>query len=123
MRGLNMKVDILHSSFPRVISSLPEADIKFEGVRGWLAQGDDHQIVFFEIEPSAKVSEHSHDAQWGIVIEGEMELTINGRAKIYGKGDEYFIPAKAIHSARFLTKCRAIDFFSEKVRYKPKLVS
>ncbi len=108
--------------FPRIIASLPEADINFKGVRGWIAQGDNCQTVFLVIEKSAEVSEHSHDAQWGIVVEGEMALTIEGRTKVYGKGDEYFIPSQAKHSAKFLTRCRIIDFFSEKARFKIKMI-
>jgi len=118
-----MRVNILKHDFPKVITSLPEADVRFEGVRGWIAQGDNHQIVFFEIESSAEVPEHSHNAQWGIIVEGEMELAIEGKPKVYRKGDEYFIPAQAKHSAKFLTKCRIIDFFSESSRFKAKLVS
>ena len=109
--------------FPKVITDLPEANINFEGVKGWIAQGDNHQIVFFEIESSAEVPEHSHNTQWGIVVDGEMELTIDGKAKVYRKGDQYFIPVQAKHSAKFLTKCRIIDFFTDKTRFKPKLVS
>ena len=111
---------ILEHSFPEIITDLPKADIKFEGIRGWIAQGDNYQIVFFEMKPSAEVLEHSHNAQWGIVVEGEMELTIKGKTKVYRKGDEYFIPALAKHSAKFLAKCRVIDFFSDKTRYKPE---
>jgi quercetin dioxygenase-like cupin family protein len=113
----------LKNSFPKVITDLPEADIRFKGVKGWIAQGESHQIVFFEIEPLGEVSEHSHNTpQWGVVVEGKMELTIEGKTKVYGKGDEYFIPAQAKHSAKFLTKFRSIDFFGEKTRYKPKIV-
>jgi quercetin dioxygenase-like cupin family protein len=53
-------------------------------------------------------------------VEGEMELTINGGTKVYRKGDEYCIPAKAKHSARFRSRCRTVDFFCEKDKYKPK---
>jgi quercetin dioxygenase-like cupin family protein len=76
--------------------------------------------VFFEIASSAEVPTHRHNAQWGIVVEGEMELTIEGTAKVYRKGDEYFIPAHAKHSAKFLTNCRIIDFFVDKARFTPK---
>lgn len=111
----------MKQSFPKVITDLPEAEIKLRGVRGWVAQGENHQIVFFAMEPKGEVSEHSHEyPQWGIVVEGKMELTINGETKVNEKGDEYFIPVHAKHSARFLTKCRVIDFFSEKNRYKLK---
>ncbi len=117
-----MRDDKLKNSFPKNITSLPEADIGFKGVKGWIAQGDNHQTVFFKIEQSAEVPEHYHKDQWGIVVEGEMELTIEGKTNIYRKGDEYFIPSQVNHSARFLTECRIIDFFSEKARFKPKLV-
>lgn len=37
----------MNAFYPEPITSLPEADIPFEGVRGWLSQGPDHQVVFF----------------------------------------------------------------------------
>lgn len=117
-----MEVDKLKRGFPKVITDLPEADIQFKGVKGWIAQGESHQIVFFEIEPFRKVSEHSHNSpQWGIVVEGKMELTIGNKTKIYEEGGEYFIPAHTKHSAKFLSKFRAVDFFGERMRYKPKV--
>ena len=107
--------------FPEVIRRLPEADIKFEGIRAWILQGEKHQLVFFEMEKSALAPEHCHDYdQWGLMIRGRMELTVNGEKKVVESGDEYLIPAKAKHSARFLIKSRVIDFFSEKNRYKAK---
>jgi len=108
--------------FPELILDLPEADIPFEGVKGWIAQGESHQMVFFEMKPFSQVPEHSHESpQWGIVVEGRMELTINDKTEVYEKGDEYFIPAHTKHSARFLSECRVVDYFGEKMRYKPKV--
>jgi quercetin dioxygenase-like cupin family protein len=107
--------------FPEVITRLPEADIQLKGVRAWLLQGENQQLIFFEMESSAQVPEHSHEySQWGIVIEGKMELIIEGKPRICEKGDEYVIPANAKHYARFLTRSRVIDFFSERSRYRPK---
>ena len=109
------------SSYPEVITHLPEADVPFEGVKAWIMQADVRQLVFFEFETDAKVAEHSHSyPQWGIVIDGKMELTINGKPRICEKGDEYVIPARAKHFVRFFRKTRVMDFFSEKNRYKPK---
>lgn len=51
-------------NFPDIIQNLPEADIPFEGVRGWISQSDDHQIVFMELEAIGEVPEHKHGAQW-----------------------------------------------------------
>lgn len=107
--------------FPKVITDLPEADVPFKGVKAWILQGDRHQLIFFEFESSAEVPEHSHDyPQWGMMVEGKMELTIDGKPRIIEKGDEYVIPARAKHYVRFLSKCRVMDFFSEKMRYRAK---
>ena len=103
-----------------MIQSLPEADIPFKGVRGRLFQGADHQIVFFDIEPIGEVAPHSHGAQWGVVFEGEMELTIGGESTTYRRGDRYFIPAGVVHSARFNTKTRLMDFFADADRYRTR---
>ena len=108
---------MLHADFPESIRSLPEADIPLEGIRAWLSQGEKHQIGFFEIEPVGVLPPHHHGEQWGIVVEGEMSLTIGGETRTYGAGDSYYIPAGVIHSAEFRTKVRAIDFFADVDRY------
>jgi quercetin dioxygenase-like cupin family protein len=109
------------AEYPEVITRLPEADISIKGIKAYVLQGQKHQLVFFEMEFSTKVPEHSHDYdQWGMMIEGKMELTIEGETRICEKGDEYVIPAHAKHYARFLSKSRVMDFFSEKNRYKVK---
>jgi len=120
-------VDLNRNSFrgyANVITDLPEANIRFEGVRAWILQGETHQLVFFQMEANARVPEHSHDyAQWGMVIEGEIGLTIEGKTRNYKKGDEYLIPARAKHKARFLAKSRVIDLFSERTRYRTKPIT
>ena len=103
--------------YPEILTNLQEADIPFDGVKGWISQSEDHQIVFMEIEAIGIVPEHSHGAQWGIVVEGEMELTIGGVTNIYKKGDSYYIPEGVMHSANFISKTWVIDFFADKFRY------
>ncbi len=111
----------MKNPFPDIITNLPEADIPFNGVKGWISQSDDHQTLFLEIEAIGKVAEHSHCTQWGIVVKGEMDLTIDGDTKTYAKGDSYFIPDGVKHSAVFKTKTWAIDFFADNKRYLPKV--
>ncbi len=107
--------------FPTVIRDLPEADLPFKDVKAWILQGEKHQLVFFEIQPTALVPEHSHSyPQWGMVVKGKMKLIINGKTKTIKKGDDYLIPANAKHQAKFLTKTQVIDLFLEKTRYITK---
>ena len=107
--------------YPKVITDLPEADIPFKGIKAWIVQTESRQLVFFEMQPDAVVPEHSHDyPQWGMLIQGGMKLTVDGKTKTIRKGDEYLIPAHAKHSVTFLAKTRVMDLFIEKTRYKPK---
>lgn len=115
-----MSEEVQKKPYPDMITQLPEADIEFKGIRGWLSQGPDHQIVFFDIEPIGEVSEHSHGAQWGIVIDGEMDLTIGGTTKTYKNGDSYVIPEGVLHSAVFKKRTLVLDFFADRDRYKSK---
>jgi mannose-6-phosphate isomerase-like protein (cupin superfamily) len=106
--------------YPEMIRNLPEVKIPIEGIRGWLCQSTDRQVVFFDIHPIAKVPPHSHCAQWGLMIAGEMSLTIGGKTKVYRKGDWYFIPAGIEHSAVFLSRVHVIDVFDDPGRYSAK---
>ena len=112
-----------NTKYPDVITSLPEADIRFEGAKGWILQGETSQLLFFEFTPDAILPNHSHGyPQWGMVIEGKMQLTVDSKAKVYVKGDEYVIPSAAMHSAKFLAKTRVMDLFSETARYTARRV-
>jgi len=105
--------------YPGFINGLPEADIPYKGIKGKILQGEDHQTLFMEIEPIGKVPPHTHGAQFGIVLEGEMSLTFDGETRKYKKGDYYTIPAGVIHEADFHSKVIVIDFFQDPDRYKP----
>ncbi len=109
-----------NADYSETIKTLPEVELPLSGVTGWLSQGENHQIVFFEIEAGCEVPPHSHGPQWGIVVEGEMELTIAGETRHYAQGDSYFVPAGAVHGAKFLTKFRAIDVFGDVDRYSAR---
>ena len=104
--------------YPNCIKDLPLAKIPFDGVKAWIVQGTTSQACFFEIEPIGIIPSHSHGAQYGFVIEGEMALTIGDETKIYKRGDSYYIPEGVVHSANFKTFCRVMDFFGEPKRYE-----
>ncbi len=109
-----------NESFPQMITCLPEADIPLSGVRAWISQSRDHQVAFFDIDPIDAIPPHTHGEQWGVVVEGEMELTIGGKTKRYAQGDSYHIPSGIEHGAKFLSHFRAIDVFADADRYRVK---
>ncbi|MGC1401917.1 MAG: cupin domain-containing protein [Thermodesulfobacteriota bacterium] len=106
--------------FPEMIEKLPDVDLALPGVKAKLFQGPGMQAVFFTMEGPADIPAHHHQAQWGVILEGEVEMTIDGQTTILRRGDSYTIPTGAVHSARVLSSMKALDFFNEAQRYKPK---
>ena len=106
--------------YPEFIKNLPEADLSIEKVVGYLLTGNHGQICFFDFEPGVEVPEHSHGNQWGVVLEGELSLTIGEETKRMRKGDSYYISAGVVHSAKFDQACKVLDFFEDADRYQPK---
>ena len=106
--------------FPEPIQKLPEADIPLKGVKAFLSQGKSHQIIFMEFENDVDLPEHSHESQWEIVVEGKVDLVVEGHEKIYKKGERFFIPKGAKHSAKVYSGYSSIAYFNQKERYKIK---
>ena len=106
--------------FPDPIKNLPKADIPLKGLTAYLSQSKTHQILFMQLEEDIELPEHSHESQWGIVLDGKIDLTVDGVVKTYSKGDRYFIPAGVKHSAKIHAGYADITFFNEKDRYKTK---
>ena len=106
--------------FPEPIRNLPEANIPLEGLKAFLSQGDDHQIMFMQFDEDVDLPPHTHEEQYAIVLEGEIQMTIGGETKLSKKGDRYFIPKGVTHSAKILAGYADITFFNEKDRYKSK---
>lgn len=106
--------------FPEPILSLPEADINLKGIRAHLAQGLEHQIIFMSFNEDVDLPEHSHESQWGVVLEGRIELIIDGIKSTYQKGDRYFIPKGVKHSGKIYAGYADMTFFNQKDRYQIK---
>jgi quercetin dioxygenase-like cupin family protein len=106
--------------FPDFIRSLPQAALGLEGVAAYLLAAPQGQAVFFDLPAGASVPLHSHGAQWGIVVSGELELTIGDKTEIYRGGQSYSIPAGVLHGATVLVPSQVIDVFAEPNRYSPR---
>ncbi len=106
--------------FPKPIRNLPQATIPFDGIKAYLSQAEDHQILFMEFTEDVEVPEHSHEAQWGVVVAGKIDLTVDGIKRTYTTGDSVYIPKGAKHSAKIYAGYADISFFNEKTRWKTK---
>jgi quercetin dioxygenase-like cupin family protein len=108
------------SFFPDIITHLPQADIPIEGITSHLLQGENQQVVFMSFDKDVSVPEHFHEAQWGVVLDGESELTIAGKTHILKKGDTYHIPKDVPHSGKLKAGYKDITVFNQRDRYSKR---
>ncbi|MFH1334977.1 MAG: cupin domain-containing protein, partial [Candidatus Zixiibacteriota bacterium] len=94
--------------------------IPLEGVTSHLFQGKDQQFIFMSFDRDVQVPEHSHEGQWAVVLDGEIELTIDGKKSTFKRGDTYFIPKGVKHGARIKKGYKDLTLFDQKDRYKAK---
>ena len=108
--------------FPDPIRNLPEADIPLDGIRAYLSQAEDHQVIFMQFENDVDLPEHAHAAQVGFVLSGRIDLTIDGADCTYGPGDIYHIPGNVRHCGKIHAGYADITFFAEPGRYRKKIM-
>ena len=97
---------------PEPIKKLPEADVPFEGIKMYLSQAINHQIVFMEFEKDVDIPEHSHDSQWEVVVDGRVDVWIDKVLHSCKKGDSFFIPAGVKHYAKVYAGSTSVAFFN-----------
>lgn len=108
--------------FPDFIRAFPGINVPFpdDVVQTAVVRSDAGLVAFFTFLKDMQLPVHSHGAQWGTVVEGEIEFTIGGETKIYRPGDSYSIPAGVEHGAMIKAGTRVIDVFAEADRYTIK---
>jgi ethanolamine utilization protein EutQ (cupin superfamily) len=110
----------MQNIFPEPIQKLPKADIPLDGCIAFLSQSETHQILFMQFEEETLLPEYTHAAQIGFVLEGRIDLTIDGHLHTYTRGDQYYIPAGIRHSGKIYKGYADITFFDEPSRYESR---
>ena len=70
-------------------------------------------IAYWEIKADSALPAHSHlHEQVTSIIEGEFELSINGKTNLMRPNTAAIIPSNALHAGRAMSDCRIIDVFN-----------
>lgn len=79
------------------------------GWKGRFFHSDTMSFAHYTVDAGASIHEHSHPNEevWH-VIDGELEMTIDGLTQVAGPGCVAVVPPDAPHSARAITAGRAI---------------
>ena len=109
-------------NLPEFILDLHALDVPFppEMAKTHAIRSDRGLMVIFEIFQDVSLPPHSHLGQWGSVLEGCLELTIDGQTTTYMPGDSYSIPAGVEHAVKVHAGSKVIDIFEEPDRYPLK---
>ena len=84
------------------------------GARTKTFWGDQMLLSLVEVDANALVPLHTHPhEQGGIIVEGELEMGVDGEVKLLKPGDMYIIPGNVEHYAKAHdVKAVALDIFS-----------
>ncbi len=98
-------------TFPDFVRSLPQVDLKIEGLTGWILKGETGVVMFMAADRDVLVPRHHHGTQWGVVLAGSMELTVDGETHTYARGDTHHVPRGVDHEARIHKGWRGVYYF------------
>lgn len=84
----------------------------FEGITASIHHSDTMTFTHVTLEKGAVLPEHHHvHEQWTHMIEGELELTMEGETKVLTPGTAVYIPSNTPHAAKAISQCKVIDCF------------
>jgi quercetin dioxygenase-like cupin family protein len=70
----------------------------FEGFSARIQHGEQITFALVEVDANAALPAHSHHhEQIGVVIRGEMTLTLSGERRVVRTGEGWVIPSLAVH--------------------------
>lgn len=82
------------------------------GIAARVVTAESMSVAFVQIAAGSLLPEHHHpNEQVVCVIEGELELTVDGEPHILVPGRVMVLPPNLPHSGRAITDCRVIDVF------------
>ncbi|MGH9204351.1 MAG: cupin domain-containing protein [Vicinamibacterales bacterium] len=94
------------------ISSLNVREI-FPGIRARIVHTGRTSQSWVEIDDGAAFPEHAHPHEQTVtVLEGTLELTVDGQSHVLNAGSVFVIPPDARHSGRAAGACRVLDVFA-----------
>ncbi len=95
-----------------IVDTLPVREI-FPGLRARLIHTDRVTHSWVEVDAGATFPEHQHPHEQIVtVLEGELELVVEGKVHRLKPGTVFVIPPDARHSGRGVTTCRVLDAFA-----------
>lgn len=83
------------------------------GITGYYAHGEHMTVGYVELKKDSVIPMHHHmQEQITYIIEGKLDMVIDGKPCLLTTGMYYVIPGSVPHSAIAQTDCKVIDAFA-----------
>ena len=83
------------------------------GITGYYAHGEKHTFGYVELKAGSSVPLHQHiHEQITYILEGQLDMVIDGESCTLTAGMYHIIPSNVFHSAIAVTDSKVIDTFS-----------
>ena len=93
------------------LNDLKELDLA-EGIAARVVNTDTVSVAHVNLAAGALLPEHSHHHEQVVnVVDGELELTVDGDTTILSRGRAMVLPSNVTHSGKALTDCYVVDVF------------
>jgi quercetin dioxygenase-like cupin family protein len=100
--------------FPSLLRNLPKFAGPFDAFK---LEAKDCDVLFASYPAGTSIAPHHHETEnVGVITEGELILTLEGKEHCYGPGQWYHVTAGAVHAARFEVETSEIEFWFYKFR-------
>jgi quercetin dioxygenase-like cupin family protein len=94
---------------PPRIRALPDFDGPFDAFR---LAADGADVLFATYPAGTTIDPHDHETDnVGVIIRGELILTMDGEDSRFGPGDWYHVPPGRTHAAQFDQDTAEIEFW------------
>ena len=85
----------------------------FPGIRARIVHTDRTSQSWVELDDGVTFPTHHHPHEQAVnVLEGTLELVVDGETYRLSAGHVFVVPPDVPHSGRALTRCRVLDVFA-----------
>jgi len=97
---------------PKISLNEIESKELVPGFHARMVHSENMTLAYWDIEEGSLLPDHSHPhEQVANVMEGKLQLIVDGEENILTPGQVFVIPSNAPHSGKALTACKVIDVF------------
>ena len=95
--------------YPKQIRALPRFEGPFEAYK---LEAENCEVLFASYPPGTVIDSHTHETDnVGVITQGELILTMDGKTERIPVGGWYHVPANKEHAAKFEVATSEIEFW------------